>query len=220
MADILEKTATLLRQLQIDVLGNQNKFETYGKLAQLVLLVKEAKREKKPEKRENDAPNSTRRTLTASPTLAPKGTGRKKKKGKVVNSLVSPQRLIMEVPTTPEPEKTLEKKKSWNIVARKSNHAKLGDVDIRTTQASPKIPKYQEKRRPQAEIKASQRISLFSQNRGAMRVPALKRDTPTIQFRINKKSDWKAKVDQITKRIKDNIRQKVNNEITNLIFAA
>ena len=155
MADTLEKTATLLRQLQIDVLGNQNKFETCGKLAQLALLVEEAKREKTPEKRENDAPDSTRRTPTASPTLAPKGTGRKKKKGKVVNSLVSPQRPIVEVPTTPEPEKTLEEEKGWNVVARKSNHAKPGDVDIRTTQASPQTPKYQGKGRPQAGTKAS-----------------------------------------------------------------
>ena len=90
MADTLEKTATLLWQLQIDVLGNQNKFETCGKLAQLALLVEEAKREKTLEKCENDAPDSTRCTLIASPTPAPKGTGRKKKKGKVVNSLVSP----------------------------------------------------------------------------------------------------------------------------------
>ena len=220
MADTLEKTGTLLRQLQIDVLGNQNKFETCGKLAQLALLVEEAKREKTPEKRENDAPDSTRRTPTASPTPAPKGTGRKKKKGKVVNSLVSPQRPIVEVPATPEPEKTLEEEKGWNVVARKSNHAKPGDVDIRTTQASPQTPKYQGKGRPQAGTKASQGISSSPQNRGATRVPALKRDTPTIRFRINKESDWKAKVDWTTERIKDDIRQKVNNETANLIFAA
>ena len=90
IADTLEKTATLLQQLQIDILGNQNKFETYRKLAQLALLVKEVKREKKLEKHENNVPNSICCILTTSPTLAPKSIERKKKKGKVINSLVLP----------------------------------------------------------------------------------------------------------------------------------
>ena len=65
-----------------------------------------------------------------------------------MNSLVSPQRPIVEVPATPEPEKTLEEEKGWNVVTRKSNHVKPGDVNIRTTQASSQTPKYQEKGRP------------------------------------------------------------------------
>ena len=142
MANTLEKIATLLQQLQIDILSNQNKFETCRKLAQLALLVEEVKREKKPEKHKNDIPNSTHYTLTTSLTLAPKGTERKKKKGKIMNSLVLLQYLIVEVLTTLKFKKTLKKKKGQNIIIRKLNYIKLGDINIRITQISFKIPKY------------------------------------------------------------------------------